>query len=195
MTSGTRLSLLASLRDSGDGSGWRRFDRRYRPMVLAFCRKRRLNEADAQDVAQDVLATFMVAYRKGAYDHAKGKLRSWLFEVTRRRIIDLARRAQAGPIGAGEGSGDGFVGNAESRESLEAAWEAEWRDFVLRKCLKAVRRRVEPLTFRIFLYYVRRDRAASEVAQRFGVDRETVYVAKSRILGMIRRLREQMEHP
>lgn len=191
MASATSVSLLLRLRDTGDGHAWRRFDRRYRPMILAFCRKRGLKGADAQDVAQDVLATFMIAYRKGAYDHAKGKLRSWLFEVTRRRVIDLVRRQEHVP-GPDDG---GLVVNAESKESLEATWEAEWRDFVLRKCLRSVRRRVEPLTFRIFVFHLRTGQSAAAVAERFGVDRATVYVAKSRLLRMIRTLREEMENP
>ena len=52
----TDVTLLARLRhDPKDQAAWGDFVARYGPKILQWCRRWHLQEADAQDVAQDVL--------------------------------------------------------------------------------------------------------------------------------------------
>ncbi|MCB9865883.1 MAG: sigma-70 family RNA polymerase sigma factor [Phycisphaerales bacterium] len=183
----TSLTLLAKLRDTQDDGAWRRFDQRYRPMILAFARKMCVRDADAHDIAQEVIAAFISAYRDGTYDHDKGSLRGWLFRVTHHRIID-ARRAGNGPPPR-----DGGWPNLESRDTAEQIWEAQWREFVIQACIKEVRRHVELHTFEAFRLYVLEEVPAEDVAARLGIERSAVYVAKSRVLHRMRKLLRTME--
>ena len=53
----TSLTLLEALRQAPkDAGAWERFVWRYRPMIYGWCREWGLQGADAEDVAQDVLA-------------------------------------------------------------------------------------------------------------------------------------------
>ena len=52
----TRASLLVRLRDGGDAGAWREFVHLYAPVIYGFARKRGLQDADAADLMQDVLA-------------------------------------------------------------------------------------------------------------------------------------------
>jgi RNA polymerase sigma-70 factor (ECF subfamily) len=52
----TRPSLLLRIRDSADTEAWRQFADLYARVVYGYCRRRGLQDADAADVTQEVLA-------------------------------------------------------------------------------------------------------------------------------------------
>ena len=51
----TRPSLLARVRDLEDAEAWREFVHLYTPLVYGHCRRHGLQDADAADVAQEVM--------------------------------------------------------------------------------------------------------------------------------------------
>ena len=60
-----------------------------------FIRKRVADEADAEDILQDVFYEFVEAYRLMKPIEKAG---AWLFRVARNRIIDLYRRRKHDPL-------------------------------------------------------------------------------------------------
>ncbi|MCH7721132.1 MAG: hypothetical protein IH988_09125, partial [Planctomycetes bacterium] len=86
------MSLLEGLRNTNDHRAWQRFSDRYRPMVVGFASSLGLDDSDAQDAAQDTLLAFTKGYLAGEYDRDKGRLRSWLFGISWRKIRDIQRR-------------------------------------------------------------------------------------------------------
>ncbi len=56
----TRESLLLKLRDPADAAAWERFVSVYRPAVYRFARRCGLQHADADDLAQQVVAAVLV---------------------------------------------------------------------------------------------------------------------------------------
>ena len=121
---GTTLHVL--LRDPGDPRAWRAFVERYTPKVLAWCRKWHLQQADAQDVAQEVMYKLHRQLHHFLYDPAKGHFRSWLKSVARHVWTDFRESRRR----AGWGSGDPYIhrllDEVESRECLAAALEEEF---------------------------------------------------------------------
>src|SRR5688500_10388226 len=89
----TQPSLLVRIRRPQDAAAWQQFVELYAPLVYGFLRKQGLQDADAADVAQDVLRT--VAQRIGEleYDRSRGSFRGWLFTVVHSRLADFRRRA------------------------------------------------------------------------------------------------------
>lgn len=61
-----------------------------------FIRKRVADEADAEDILQDVFYEFVQAYRLMKPIEQAG---AWLFRVARNRIIDLYRKRKNDPMG------------------------------------------------------------------------------------------------
>ncbi len=51
----TRSTLLVRLRDPTDQDAWRTFDELYRPMLVGYACARGLDQADAEDVAQQCI--------------------------------------------------------------------------------------------------------------------------------------------
>ena len=85
----TRVSIIVGVCQR-DPERWREFDAIYRPMLLAFLRKQRLNEFDADDVVSDIFVKLLDKIH--SYKREKYRFRSWLFAVAHNALIDMARR-------------------------------------------------------------------------------------------------------
>ncbi len=82
---------------------------RERTRLRNFIRRRLPNEADVEDVLQDVFCELVQAYRMMKPVH---QLSAWMFSVARNRIIDLVRKKKPEPMS------DDPIGTAEDGESL-----------------------------------------------------------------------------
>src|SRR5581483_12360673 len=95
----TSVSLLGRLRQNHtDQEAWSEFVRRYAPRILCWCRHWNLQEADAQDVTQDVLLKLADKMRTFAYDPSLS-FRAWLKTLTHhawRDFVDSRARADRG---------------------------------------------------------------------------------------------------
>src|SRR5262252_6619325 len=69
-----------------------------RARLRNFIRKQVADEADAEDILQDVFYEFVEAYRLMKPIEQAG---AWLFRVARNRIIDLFRRKRNDPLREG----------------------------------------------------------------------------------------------
>jgi len=90
--------------DTAMGAGWmkagegRRLSRdieRERPRLRSFLRRRIDNDADVEDILQDVFFELFEAYRLMQPIENVG---AWLFRVARNRTVDFFRRKRRGPF-------------------------------------------------------------------------------------------------
>ena len=87
--SSTRLSLLGRLRlTPTDQEAWGEFVERYGRRVFAWCRQWGLQEADAEDVAQDVISKLTQKMADFRYDRSRS-FRAWLKTITQHALSDL----------------------------------------------------------------------------------------------------------
>src|SRR5438093_8953757 len=89
----TRDSLLVQVRSPEDRDAWDQFAGMYRPVIYRLARHRGLQDADAQDLAQQVLMA--VASAIGSFEKSSEtvRLRHWLRRVVRNAIVNaLSRR-------------------------------------------------------------------------------------------------------
>lgn len=94
----TRLSaadaqLLSRLR-SGERDAVVAIERRFGDELRLFCRRMLGEAAGAEDVVQDVLAT---CCRLAVEDMPSFSIRGWLYQIARRRCIDVRRRRHDTP--------------------------------------------------------------------------------------------------
>lgn len=194
----TRSTLLLRLRDLGDQEAWAEFVDRYAPKIYGWCRRHRLQEADAADVTQDVLSRLVGALRRFEYDPARGSFRGWLKTVTTNVIRDLAQ-SWAKP---GRGSGDSRANAAleaiqapAALTDLAAMLEAEAEQELLREAEARVQLRVQPHTWQAYQLTAVQQQPAPQVAQQLNMPVSEVYVAKSRVIKLLRQEVEKLNSP
>ena len=190
MITRTSTQLLADLHDPANAQAWELVNRYYRPIVVGYARQRGLQDADAEDVAQETLDQFARSYRAGNFDRSRGtRLRSWLRGIASNRVKEFLRaRAKIHEEQAPEAASEtDFLARVPDSEA-EETWDREWNDHVLQLCIEAARREFDEATVDAFELYAVKQKAAEEVAEQLGISRNAVYIAKSRVLGWLREL-------
>jgi RNA polymerase sigma-70 factor (ECF subfamily) len=180
----TSTTLLGKLRHNpADQSAWDAFAARYGPQIYLWCRRWQLQDADAQDIAQTVLATLLKKMRDFVYDPS-GSFRGWLKTVTRNAWLKcLDRRKRSG---MGDHSHTAQLETLEGSESLEAHLEAEYDRELLELAILRVAQRVESHTLEAFRLTALEGKTAAEVADRLGMKIPAVYVARKRVQDALR---------
>jgi len=190
----TSTYLLEGLKNPENQTVWRQYVDRYRPMLTGYMRKLGLAADETEDVAQLALTSFYKAYQGGKYDSEKGRLRDWLFGITRNEIRSWRRRRGNREVQvAGEAERTDFFERQCDEDRWEQLWEQEWRAAVMRQCLEQVRREVDPTTFQAFEMFASEGKPAAEVARRLDLTPNAVFIAKHRILKRIRELLPEMQ--
>jgi RNA polymerase sigma-70 factor (ECF subfamily) len=98
----TRDSLLIRVADARDQAAWEQFARIYWPVVYNVARMRGLQDADAQDVAQQVLLSVSKALPTWERRDESTRFRHWLCHMARNATINMLTlqprdRAVGGP--------------------------------------------------------------------------------------------------
>jgi RNA polymerase sigma-70 factor (ECF subfamily) len=177
----TPASLLQRLRQPADQDAWSRLVQLYLPLICYWARRAGLQDADVQDLSQEVFAVLYRTLPSFSYDRHRS-FRSWLWTVTRNKCRELHRR-RAAPVPAGRGGAlDGLADDETDR-----SWEEEHNRYVATRALQLMRTDFEPRTWQACWQTVVEDQPADAVAQRLGMTVAAVYAAKSRVLRQLRR--------
>ena len=191
----TRASLLVRLRDPRDGAAWGEFVDRYAPLVYGYLRKQGLQDADAADLCQDVLAAVAGAVGRLEYDPGRGAFRNWLFTAVRRKLINW----QAAQANRARGSGDSatheLLEQCPAPEAGEKEWEAEWERQMFAWACEQVRRGVTDATWQAFWRTAVEGEPARQVAADLGLSVTAVYLARSRVLARLKELVRSAQEP
>jgi len=189
----TTSTILERLRHSENGPTWDDLFRRFRPSVLRFARRMGLPRQEAEDVAQETLMAFSLAYRNGRYVPAKGRLSRWLFGFAWKQIQHARWHRMAARRRFVHVDSTGFWRELPSRQSAGESWDDEWELTLLRSCQDRVLQEVSAETYRAFELVVYGGQSPSEAATELGTSVKAVYNAKHRVLKRIRELRAAYE--
>ena len=172
----TETSLLARVRDPADGQAWGEFERRYRDLIVAYARRRRLQLYDAEDVAQLVLLSLTRSLRNFTYQPERGRFRDYLGRIVRNAVLRYESCApERRPQLAGE-----LAETWPAAEGGEDEWEDEWVRHHLRRALEAARRCFEPSSLEMFRELLD-GRAPADIAAARGLGVDAVYKVRQRL--------------
>lgn len=189
----TRYSLLSRLQNWDDQESWKSFFDTYWRLIYSIALKSGLTEAEAQDVVQETIICVAKDINKFKRDRKLGSFKGWLRNLTRWRIADELRKRKPNALGedAASNGGISMVDLAEIPDpagaSLESLWEAEWQSNLMEAALERVRRRVKEEHYQMFDLNVVRQWPANKVARILEVNIAQVYLAKHRILALLKR--------
>jgi RNA polymerase sigma-70 factor, ECF subfamily len=183
----TSLSLLQRLRLQ-DALAWERLVRLYRPLVLSWCLRGGVSQADADDLLQEVwvaVAAGVDQFRR----QGEGSFRSWIRGITRHKLLDYYRRQGRHPAAAAGGT-DAFQAIQEVPDPESGtADDAEERSGLYRRALDLIRSEFEERTWLAFWQAGVEGQDTAAVAASLGMTPVAVRIAKSRVLA---RLREEV---
>ncbi len=184
-TPDTRHSLIARLSDRQNVEAWEQFSAIYQPLVYRLGRTKGLQDADAQEVAQEV----MVAVSR-AVDHwepEKGRFRDWLFKIARNMTINFLTRPKHRPIGSGDSAIAAVLENQCERASRESSlFHLEYRRAVFHWAARQVKEQSRTKTWTAFWQTTVQSRPVQQVADELEMTVGAVYIARSRTLAKLR---------
>ena len=171
-----------------DTEVWEPFSNHFFPVICHMARQQGLTQADAEDVAQQTLLTFMQAMRQGKYHRSKGRLSAFLFGVAKRTILNACRlKARHMPDSSGPWQ------DLTDERSDHLTWETQWQKILLLQGLERIRQTTDPQVFKAFDLYCLQERPAREVAETLHITPNAVYIAKSRVLSQLRLLQNRLQ--
>jgi RNA polymerase sigma-70 factor (ECF subfamily) len=186
----TRYSLLSRMQDRDDQDSWKDFFDTYWRLIYSFAIQSGLTDAEAQDVVQETVISVAKDIEKFKRDRTLGTFKGWLRNLTRWRIADqLRKRTRSAPAGNNpsdlSASPDEIAGPVNTE--LEAIWEEDWQANLLEAAMERVKPRVKEEHYQIFDLNVVRQWPAGKVAQMLGVNIGRVYLAKHRVMALIKK--------
>ena len=185
----TRETLILRLRDPEDDASWSEFAEIYTPLLYGYCKKRGIQQADAADIAQDVMRSVALAMRRFEYDPEKGKFKAWLFTAVRHAIGRHFKNLKRRPLTPADSQ---FIELMEStpEKSETVDWERDYQRELLKWALAKVRPEFAERIWNAFEQTAVHGREAGEVADQIGMTKNAVAIAKFRVT---KRLREKAE--
>ncbi len=186
----TRYSLLLRVRDPADGPAWGEFCKLYEPVVYRMARRFGLQDADARDLMQEVLAAVAGAIPSWQPDPCRGRFRTWLYTIVRNKTIAAMRRSRPGDRGTGDSA---MLRSLQAKPvAADEAFELEVRRAAFHNAAERVRHEVQRNTWEAFWQTSVRCRPIDEVARELRLSTGSVYAARSRVLARLRREIEEM---
>jgi RNA polymerase sigma-70 factor (ECF subfamily) len=181
----THVTLLTRLRqEPTDQAGWDEFVERYGRHIYRWCRKWKLQDADAEDVTQDILVKLTHTLRAFAYDPSRS-FRGWLKTVAHHAWRDFADSRGRAHRAAGNSEVQELMLTLEAREDLAQRLEGAFDLELLEAAKVRVRLRVAPHTWEAFRLMALEGLPVAEVAARVHLQVAMVYVAKSKVQKML----------
>ena len=188
MNDATSISLLGRAADPADSDSWDRLAELYVPLMQRWLLHYDVQNADADDLIQEVLAVLMQELPQFDHSQQAGAFRNWLRKILVNRLRNLWRSRKYQPQGRGTSSLLEQLHQLEDNKSeVSRIWNADHDRHVISQLMEAVRPRFHEKTWEAFRRQMFDGQRADAVAAELDISLSSVYVARSRVLSTLRR--------
>ena len=186
----TRMTLINQVKNPEDEAAWDEFCTFYWDLIINWARQLGCSNTLAKDIFQETIISLMRRFPDFEYNLEKGRFRSFLKTIVKRRIYDAYRKegkyVAVSPIKDDANEFDSnSVFDKFAAEKSEITFEHDfiWLDSLLRSSIRRTSEKLDKLTYQSFKMYVLEEKPVEEVAKELKISRVgTVYQHKSRFL-------------
>jgi len=172
---------MTRLKNHADDEGWQRFFDTYGGVIYAVGLKAGLTPTEAEEALQETLVSVAGEMAEFHYDSARGSFKGWLFQITRRRVVDQFRK-RARQQRQQEQAGDALDQMSDpTADPLSGDWDDEWRQNQLQIAIERVKAKVTPGQWQMFDLAAMQEWPMDRITSLLGVNRAQVYMAKMRV--------------
>jgi len=185
----TSESLILRVKDSADAAAWSAFLAIYRPVVYRLARSRGLQDADADDLAQQVFVSIARAVERWKPADDEPPFRAWLYRIAHNEILKAITRRKP-DLAAGSSSVTEMLHAVPDRGDASVELILESRREAFRWASEEIRPEFTAATWGMFLKTSVEEQAVAEVAEAYGRTAGAVYLARYRVM---KRLKEKLD--
>lgn len=170
---------MERLKSSENEAAWQRFVSLYGPLIFFWGKQTGLSSTDSADIVQEILTQLVSQLSTFKYD-ANQRFRGWLRTLTVNRARDVQRREairEAIPIQHTLQAPTDAIGDINDEDD---------RRFLARRALELMKSEFRDEIWRACWESVVEGKSASEISQSLGISKNSVYLAKSRVLSHLR---------
>ena len=183
----TSNTWLRSIQDAGaDSDCWNHLVKSYGPLVYDILTRNGLQEASADDVAQNVM---VIAARKLPEFQRKrsGSFRSWLRKITLNCLRDHLKSSQYRDRASGDNSIHKLIqGMEDAKSDFTRKWNQEHARHVVDEILKGLAPEFSEKSIEIFRRLAIQEEAVEQVAQELETTTNACFIARSRVLKRVK---------
>lgn len=187
----TRESLIIQIKDPRNRDAWGKFIDLYRPVIHRIAVARGMQDADAQDLTQQVLIAVASSIGRWEKSSETTRFRHWLRRVARNAIVNAVSRRPPDQA-AGASSFEDLLNDLPERadnqndHETDSLIELEYRRELYLRAAAYVRTDVDPVTWRAFEMTVIGGMSNADAATELGKSIGTIYAARSRVMKRLR---------
>lgn len=166
-----------------DHEAWNRLVDLYTPLLFNWSLRTGLNEAESEDLVQDVFQTLLIKLR--TFERQRdGSFRKWLQVVTVNKCKERFRRKQLPAANAHDDS-DPLSAVADPA-TLAEFWETDYRQQVVQRAMQVMQAEFSEKVWQSCWQHIVLSRPAADVATELGITANAVRVYSSRVLARLR---------
>ena len=188
----TRESLILRLPSAADAQAWREFVDLYEPLIIRFAKRRGLQDADAREIAQNVLISVAKAVDRWQPNPERGKFRAWLYRIARNQVINWIKKNATSKT-ATSNDASPFHELVDPSRDQEFEIELEYRREMFRLAAAQARDSFIETSWNAFWRTSVLGESIESVAGQLGLNPGAVYVARSRVTARIKTIVTQWE--
>lgn len=190
----TRASLLLRLPNAGDLVAWDEFVNLYAPCVVRVVTRAGLQQADAENVLQEVLLRVAKSIELWLNRSDRSGFRPWLLRIAKNETINLLTRKGTRPFEkASHVVGDNLELLPDDQSDLATSIDTEYEREVFLWAAEQVRESVSPHTWQAFWLSHVEGLSIEMVSNRLNLKPANIYFARSRVMKRLKQIVQQFE--
>ena len=197
----TRISLILRLARPEDVHAWQEFSELYAPILFRLAKRKGLQTVDAEDVTQDILFAVARASERFQPDASRAQFRTWLCCIARNLIADFYAGRAKRPVSQSlsesrlQALSAELADDRHDDQEFESSFGIEHRRALFNLAARRVQSRVAESSWQAFQLTSVQQIPAEQVAKELNLSLGTVYVARCRVLKMLRSEVERLDQP